>query len=283
MTAFVSFVRTYAVWIYLLCGLGILLGIKMLVDARRLSRTTLFSLEQERAGEQSYRAILLIAALLLVMGGLTFVHVLIAPLTPMPEPVVVRSPTATFAALIFPTGTLVPTATPTLPKPTEVVPSAPLGTGAPGTAIATPILPTRVVKVTIPPPSPPPPPTLTPPLPAPRITGPLPNGGTFLGEGKRNAAITFSWTWDCNQCVLGPNDRFVITITYVDKATGVTRMVGGGTRDNFLALGRIIDGGGIELYQKAKEDQYQWYVQVRRDTGDIPMTSPSETWKFVWK
>lgn len=277
MTAFVAFVRAYAVWLYIFCVLGILVSIKVLTDARRLARTTLFSLEQERAGEQIYRAVLLIVVFLVAMGAVTAVNTILAPAVPPQEPVILRGATPTFAAIIFPTSTSLPSATPTLIAATET----PFMTSTPVTVTAT----RPPVRATAAPP-PPPPPTSPPPLfglPAPSVRGPLPNGGTWIGEGQSNNNLVFRWDWSCERCVLGPNDSFVVTVWYVDRGTGALRTIGGGTRENFLPLARIIAGGQFEAYQKAKDDTYQWTVQVKRSPGDVPLTSPSETWKFVWK
>lgn len=270
MIAFVSFIRAYAVWLYILCVLGILFGIKMLADARRLARTTLFSLEQERAGEQSYRAITLIVVLVLAMGAVTTVNVFIAPVVPTAEPPILRGATATLSAIIFPTSTPLPTFTPTLRLATETL----FVTSTPVT-----VTPTRsVVKPTVPPPSPTAAPLL--PLPAPIITGPVPNGGAWTGEGQANNNLVFKWNWECDQCSLGPNDVFVIVISYSDKASGSLMTISGTTKDKFLSLRRIIDGGKFEVYQKAQSNEFKWFVQVRR--GDQPLTPQSETWKFIW-
>lgn len=274
MTAFVAFVRTFAVWIYIFCVLGVLVSIKVLADARRLARTTLFSLEQERAGEQIYRAVLGIVVLVVVMGAVTAVNTILAPAVP-PQESVLRGVTPTFAAIIFPTSTLSPSATPTLIPATET----PIMTSTPVTVTAT----RPAVRATAPPP---PPPTPLPPLfglPAPAIRGPLPNGGTWTGEGQANNNLVFRWDWSCEKCALGPNDSFVVTVWFTDRSTGALRTIGGGTRESFLPLGRIIAGGAFEAYQKAKDDTYQWTVQVKRSPGDVPLTSPSDTWKFIWK
>ncbi len=100
-----------------------------------------------------------------------------------------------------------------------------------------------------------------------------------MGEGQANAAMTFRW--NCDQCVLGPNDWYEVVITYVDKS-GVPRTVAGRTQDKFLSLRRIIEGGQYDIYQKAKDGLYQWYVQVKHEPGNQPLTPPSEVWKFTW-
>jgi hypothetical protein len=266
LTAFVSFVRAYAVWIYLLCALGILVGVRMLTDARRLARTTLFSLEQERAGEQSYRALIVIVVFFLAIAAVTTVSV-VGPAFVPPESSLLRGATPTLPAFIFPTNTAAPTVTNTRLPATEtpVITAVPVAPTV--TRTAKPIEP--VVS-----------PTYTPSLPVPTITGPMPNGGTFGGEGAANVAITFRW--NCDQCVLGPNDWYEVVISYVDKS-GVPRTIAGRTRDKFLALKPIVEFGHYDIYQKAKDDTFQWYVQVKRDPGNQPMSPPSDTWKFVWK
>ena len=265
MTAFVSLIRVYAVWIYLFCTLGILFGIKMLTDARRLSRTTLFSLEQERAGEQSYRALLVVAVFIAAIGAVTVVNIVGPALVPT-EVSILRGATPTFPAVIFPTNTPVPTLTSTSVPRTET----PISTSILITATAT-----RIVKPATPVLSP----TVTPAQPAPTITGPVPNGGTWQGEGQANAAMTFRW--NCETCVLGPNDWYQVVINYTDKS-GVPRTIAGRTKDKFLSLRQIVQGGPFDIYQKAKEDTFHWYVQIKRDPGDQPVSPPSDTWKFIW-
>jgi hypothetical protein len=264
LTAFVSLVQAYAVWLYLLCVLGILIAVKMLTDARRLSRTTLFSLEQERATEQSYRGIILIVFLLFIIMVVTAVGVIGPMLVPPQEPVVLGGATATLPALIFPTNTPSPTPTLTPPPPTPTV----FVTSVPITPTAT-----RAIKPAAPPATP------TPPLPAPVLTAP-PDGNVFTGSGQANAALTFKWTWECTQCQLGPSDKFVVVILFTN-ASGGPQVVAGGTRDDFLRMADIIRGGQ-EVWHQSKDDTYQWYVQVKRSPDDKPLSPPSETWSFVW-
>ncbi len=276
MTAFVSFTRTFAVWFYLLGGIGILFGIKMIIDARRLSRTTLFSLDHERAGEQSMRALALIVVMVLLMSSVTVINLIIAPFMPLQESPIPRGPTPTLAN-IFPTSAPTLTLTPT-PKPTET--SSALATSAPNLET-----PTR------PPPKPTPAPASpTAPasalLPAPILDpkGPVFNGVVVTGENQMNNNLRFQWIWNCDRCVMGPNDRFVVVVTYTEKASGTTRTIAGGTLNDYLTLGEVLRSYGDigQFYQKAQEDKYQWYAQVKRTPGDQPISLPSEIWKFVW-
>jgi hypothetical protein len=267
LRAFVVFVQTFAVWIYILLIIGILVGIKLFVDAQRLSRTTLFSLEQERATELSFKSILTIAASMVGVFLVTGVLVLIAPFAPTQDSSALRAPTGTLAPIILPTNTVRPTASPTFFLPTETA----FPTSIPISATIT-----RIVRTILPPP------TVTPAysMPAPTIAGPLPNGGAFQGEGQANAALTFKW--NCDLCILGPNDWYEVSITFTDRS-GAPRAVAGRTQDKFLSLRKLIEGGAYEIYQKAKEDTFQWHVQVKHEPGNQPYSPPSETWKFIWR
>ena len=257
MRAFVVFVQTFAVWIYVFLTLGILVGIKMFVDAQQLSRTTLFSLEQERATELSFRAILTIATLMVAVFLVTGVLVLVAPFAPTQDSSALRAPTGTLAPIVLPTNTIRPTASPTFFLPTE--------TAFP-TSMPISVTVTRVVRTIAPLPTQ----TAAFSVPAPTNVGPLPNGGTWIGEGQ------------ANQCNLGSNDWYEVAISFADKS-GPTRTIAGRTQDKFLSLREILKGGPFEIYQKAKEDAFQWHVQVKHEPGNQAFSPPSESWRFVWK
>ncbi len=267
LTAFVVFIKTYAIWIYILCGIGILAAIKMLMDARILARTTLFSLEQERAGEQYYRGIVLILFLVLVTCVVLGVNVFVA--LPSPDPIVVKPATPTVVVTISAVSSPPPTSTPAPTKPAEtgvvVIPSPiPAATRTPTRLPPTPI-----------------PPTPTPfALPAPVIRGPVPNGGAWTGADQAISNLVFRWEWNCAKCVLGPEDDFMVVITWTDRTSGAPRVIAGTTRENFLSMRTIERGSGAEVWHQAREDRYAWNVQVRRDKQLL--TPPSETWKFDW-
>lgn len=271
MTAFVAFLQTFSIWLYLFCALGILVGIKLLGDARRLARSTLFSLDHERANEQSFRALVLMVLMVVAASTVTFANAILPQLVPQQDAVILRGPTPTLPALIFPTNTLVPSPTPTL-RPTET-PFA--------TSTVLPATPTRAASVK-PATSPVPPTTVPPPLPAPMLDpkGPMWNGVVMTGEDHAKTSLKFQWIWDCVQCRLGPEDRYVVVISYLDKASGAPKIIAGTTSNNILSMIEITRGAGIEVYQQAKEDKFQWHVQVKR--GDVALTPPSATWTFVW-
>lgn len=240
------------------------------MDAQRLSRTTLFSLDQERAGDQTYRGLGVILVFLLGMFVVTVI-ILLSPLAPAQDPTTVRGVTPTLPAFVFASSTPAPSATFTALPRTET----PFVSATPIVATATRV-PTRPPLTT-------PQPTLPTPvyaLSAPKIIGPLPNGGTWQGEGQANAAMTLRWT--CDKCVLGANDWYEIVINYSDK-TGAPKTVAGRTQESFILLRRIYEGGGFELYHQAKEDTYFWFIQIKREPGNQPLSPSSETWKFIWQ
>jgi hypothetical protein len=127
-----------------------------------------------------------------------------------------------------------------------------------------------------------PPTAVPPPLPAPVLDpkGPMWNGVVMTGVDQDKMSIKFQWSWDCAQCRLGPEDRFVVLISYLEKATGASKYLAGTTTNNVLAMVEITRGAGVEVYQQAKDYKYQWYVQVKR--GEVALTPPSATWTFEW-
>jgi len=286
LIAFVTFVKTFSIWIYIFSALGILFGIKMLFDARRLARTTMFSLDQERAVETTSRGLLLIVVMAGLIFAVTIVTVVVAPFVPQADPPIARGVTPTIAN-IFPTTA--PTFTPTTvitkstetpfftatpqPLPVWTLTFTPSPTRAASGAAATPIS-TAISNL----------------LPAPQLVydkskgDAVFNGVSVNNENAMNTALIFKWTWVCLQCALGPTDRFVVIVTFTDKQSGALRTIAGGTVDNQITLGKIIGGYGDsgQFYQKAKDNQYQWYVQVKRGGNDQPISAPSDTWKFTW-
>jgi hypothetical protein len=275
LAAFVAFIKTYAVWIYLVCGLGIVVGIKLLTDARHLARTTLFSLEQERAVEQTFRSIIFIFVLLAIILGVTGVNFFVAPAVPISESPILRGTTPTLSPLIFPTGTRTFTPSPTGIPFTETpfmtnTPALPTLTRTP-TRVTLPAS-SSVASVS----------TAVYGLPAPTLKEPI-NNLVVSGESNKNTALTFKWTWDCAQCVLGPDDRFLITISFINKDTGRIMMSSAGVTQvpAFITMGSLMNCAGFEIYSQAKDSLYTWNVQVKR--GDQPVSPPSETFKFTWK
>ena len=61
-----------------------LFGIKMLLDARRAARTTLFTLEQEQASERAFRAVLVMAVATVFIAAVAGINNFVAPAIPPP-------------------------------------------------------------------------------------------------------------------------------------------------------------------------------------------------------
>ena len=168
MTILVELIADYSEWIYGLCAIGILIYLRLAMQARGDKRRALFTLEKEAASSRIYRAIAGIFALLLAMGVIYSVDNFLAPQVRLvdrgnPTPTLilpVATPTGTPAP---PTAT--PSPTPMRPRPTPTLSPTP----------------------TPPPPTPTPPPVC--PDPRARITSPTMDaelGGTVQIEGSAN-------------------------------------------------------------------------------------------------
>jgi hypothetical protein len=211
MSAFLDLLSAYAIWIYIVGVVGILFGIKMLVDSRRLARTTLFTLEQEQAGELAFRAIVVMVVFGLLIGGVSAVNAFIAPARPTPIPLIARQTTVAFTpVLILPTFTTVPTLT---PEPPTEAPTEPPTREAPPTVQAT------VPPITQPPLStkaPTPPPAS---YPAPVLVAPL--NGESISKGR----IQFRWDTDppIVPVELPAGQSYRVTVYYTDRDTNQRR------------------------------------------------------------
>lgn len=105
------------VWIYFLCGLALIWYFTQLFQARRLLRRAMFGLEEERGRLIQRTALSAIFILLLIVGGITYVNLEVAPTLPAE---LLNPPTPTpniFATPFSPppaVGTIDPNRTPTL-------------------------------------------------------------------------------------------------------------------------------------------------------------------------
>src|SRR5919201_6026562 len=126
MAAFLDFLNAYVIWIYIGGAIGVIFGLKMLVDSRRLARATMFTLEQEQAGEKAFRAIVVMLASIMVIAGVSAVNAYLGPARPPSIPPIAKPPTVALTPPIFlPSFTSVPTLTPEAAAPTGTV--APTG------------------------------------------------------------------------------------------------------------------------------------------------------------
>jgi hypothetical protein len=69
MTLIVRLISKYALWIYILCGLGMIYYIQAALSARTEGVQAMFSLEREQAAKRVYRSAGMILVLLLIVVG----------------------------------------------------------------------------------------------------------------------------------------------------------------------------------------------------------------------
>jgi len=120
-----SLINAYAMWLYAVGLLALLLALYEFQQARKNKIETIFSLEKEFAAAREERArntLIIVLALLALLTWLKFTVVPSQPLPPLPEPTATR--------LIFEPPTAVPivptltrTRIPTRPRPTHLPPT----------------------------------------------------------------------------------------------------------------------------------------------------------------
>lgn len=278
MSAFLDLLNVYAIWIYLVGVIGILFGIKMLADSRRLSRATMFTLEQEQAGDQAFRAIVVMIVFALLIGGVSVVNAFVGPSRPTPVPVIAKQTTVSFTpALIVPTFTTVPTLT---PEPATSTPTVPPTRAPQPTALAQP-----TVEPPTPADAPSPQPTASTQYPQPTLYSPRDK------EPISNKTIRFSWAQDQGgvPAQLPPGEFFRLTFNYTDRDTRVPSTLINCTRANAVdtTSGMLSNAHGHAL-----NDLFTWSVvvmQVSNDSvGDCnsgagsPISPASDTRTFYW-
>ncbi|HID87670.1 MAG TPA: hypothetical protein EYP55_09895, partial [Anaerolineae bacterium] len=122
MQVLIELIVEYALWLYGLCAVGVLVFLRAMFKARRERAQALFTLEKEAAASRAGRAALGVLVFLLAIGGVYWVENYMAPqmdwTAPIEEesinPVLLLSPTPQSP----PTPTPPPTATRT-PRPTR--------------------------------------------------------------------------------------------------------------------------------------------------------------------
>jgi len=150
-------IKQYTLWLYLICGLFILLNLRAFAAARRDRRNTIFPIEREIAAHREGRAMSNIGLILGVVILIVVAKYYVLPAVDL-QALAEATPTPTFS---------IPTRPPT---PTE----------APPTPTPTPTPTRRIVRVT-----PPPPPTDTPPPPP-----PCPDPNTCIVSPTMNEKIS---------------------------------------------------------------------------------------------
>ena len=69
MTLIVRLIAKYALWIYILCGVGMIYYLQAALAARNEGTQAMFSLEREQAAKRVYRSAGMILVLLLIVVG----------------------------------------------------------------------------------------------------------------------------------------------------------------------------------------------------------------------
>ncbi|MGE5140842.1 MAG: hypothetical protein ACM3JD_15355 [Rudaea sp.] len=280
MSAFLDFLNAYAIFFYIAGAVFILFGIKLLADSRRIARTTLFTLEQEQANDQAFRAILIMLAAVLFIAAVTAINTFVTPVRPVPEGLAAEATTLPYTPpVVLPTITPVPTLTSAPPTAAPTVPATRAASPVPAKSTAvkrtpepTPVTPTE------PPPSPVPAKS----YPAPALLHP------GNGESISAARIQFSWELETQ---LASGDFYRVTVSYTDRQTNspvvmvkCTERSGVDTRIEWRTLG---DAQGA-----AANGRFTWSVVIvgtggggasACDAGQGALLSPpSETRTFTW-
>lgn len=284
MTAFLSLLDTFAIWFYLLGVVGILFGIKMLFDARRAARTTLFPLEQEQASDRAFRAVLVMGGFTLLIAVVAGINAFVSP-NVSPEPTDVPAPTTVpyTPPLILPTVTLQPTET---PEPPTAAPTAKPTEGAAPTQPPVPTATQAAAQVTpVAPPTAEPPPTPQFIYLAPALN--VPPNGDSIGSSK----VRFSWGMDefGNLAVpasLPPDQFYRLVVSFTDKDKNApARLV-------LCAHENSVDqrsGVNVDDYRtQAVNAEFQWNVTIVQapsaqacQAGDFsPLSPTSSTFTF---
>jgi hypothetical protein len=284
MTAFFELLQAYAIFFYIAGVLFVLFGIKMLFDARRAARTTLFTLEQEQASDRAFRAVLVMLGATLFIGAVAGINAFVAPAVPTPEPDQV-SPTA----ISFTPPVILPSATPqptlTLPPPTAAPTARPTQGGPTATQQAA--QPTAAPPVTVPvePPTPLPSPTSDLIYLAPTLN--VPPDGDSIGSDR----VRFSWGVDefGNLAVpaLLPQDQFYrLVITFTDRTKNATATLVLCTHEN--SVDQRTGVTVTDYRNEAIDNLFRWNVMMVRsasqqacEAGDLTPLSPiSSTFSF---
>lgn len=217
MTAFLELLQGYAIFIYIAGVLAVLFGIKMLFDARRAGRTTLFTLEQEQAGDRAFRAVLVMLGATVLIAAVAGINAFVAPALPTPEPDVVPPTAIPFTPPVI-LDTATPRPTLTLAPATSAVATVTQTRAATATAAAvvTAAVGTPAPTAPVEPPTAVPPPTSVLVYQAPTLN--VPPNGDSIGSDK----VRFSWGVDefGNLAIPAelPQDQFFrLVINFTDK------------------------------------------------------------------
>lgn len=118
MADVIQVIVDYAIWLYVLCGLGILVYLRSILMARRERKSALFTLEREAASSRAARSLVGVFVFMGLAGSVFFVEEMLAPR--LPETTVEQDDeTAVKTVFLFTPTSDAPTATPVPPTPTS--------------------------------------------------------------------------------------------------------------------------------------------------------------------
>jgi hypothetical protein len=118
MNLIVRLIDKYALWIYVLCGLGMLFYLRTALAARREGSQAIYSLDRESSARQVYRSSGMILVLLLIVLGVYALSNYVELPTPSTSPIVVSSPTPEAALSATSTASATPGEPTATPEPT---------------------------------------------------------------------------------------------------------------------------------------------------------------------
>ncbi len=278
MSAFLDLLNAYAIWFYIVGIVGILFGIRMLMDSRRQARTTLFTLEQEQANDRAFRAIFIMVGFTVLIAAVTAINNLVVPVRPTPQAATLAQPTTLpyTPPVVLPTFTTVPTLTPSAPT------------------VAPTVTPTRNAPPTTPtpvPPQPTPPPAAIAPtatkVAAPAAPSSYPAPVLVAPKDKEPlSGQRFQFRWDSGEVPpqLPEGQKYLISVWYTDRDSHqVVR------RTTCWSYSNIFTSNFMGDIENRATDWYSWNVVVMQlsspnaDCGQgTPLSPPSETHTFTW-
>lgn len=116
MADVIQLIVDYALWLYVLCGLGVLVYLRSILMARRERKSALFTLEREAASSRAARSLIGVFVFVGLAGSVFFVEEMLAPR--LPEPVEQDDEAAVKTVFLITPTSDVPTATPAPPTST---------------------------------------------------------------------------------------------------------------------------------------------------------------------
>lgn len=116
MADVIQLIVDYALWLYALCGLGVLVYMRSVLRARRERKSALFTLEREAASSRATRSLVGVFVFISLAGSIFFVEEMLAPR--LPETVEPNDEAAIKTVFFMTPTSDAPTATPAPPTAT---------------------------------------------------------------------------------------------------------------------------------------------------------------------